>query len=162
MREGREKFVLAMVGLEQLVLHALVRGQIARDLRCPDDVTGTVANGRDRQANLYPATVFGHALGLQMLDALTTLNPCQDLTLLIMQRRRHDQQDGLANRLMGTEAEDLLRPGVPGGHDSIGIEHEDRVLPDALDEQTKAFFAAPQLFFVGAALRQIARDFGEP
>ena len=46
---------------------------------------------------------------------------------------------------------DPLRADVPGGNPAIGIEHEDRVVGDALDEQPEALLAAPQLLFVGAS-----------
>ena len=45
---------------------------------------------------------------------------------------------------------------------AIGIEHEDGVFGDAFDQEAKTLFAAAQVLFVGAPLRQVARDLGEP
>ena len=66
--------------------------------------------------------------------------------------------DDLARRV----ALDPLGPDVPGGDPAIGIEHEDCVFGDAFYQEAKTLFAPAQFLFVGASLRQVARDLGEP
>ena len=74
---------------------------------------------------------------------------------------RIEGREMLADDLGGFVALDALRAAVPGGDVAVGIEHEDRVVADALDEQAKALLALPQGFLVRAALGQVARDLGE-
>ena len=43
----------------------------------------------------------------------------------------------------------------------VGVEHEDRVVLHALDEQAEALFALAQRLFGGAPFGQVARDLRE-
>jgi hypothetical protein len=54
-----------------------------------------------------------------MLDALAIAQPTQDLLLLRVQLRRHDQQDRLAYRFRGAVAEDARRAAVPRLDDAL-------------------------------------------
>ena len=67
----------------------------------------------------------------------------------------------LADDLVGRVALDPLGPGVPGGDVAVGVEHEDRVVPDALDQEPEALLALAQRLLGLLALRQVARDLGE-
>ena len=52
-------------------------------------------------------------------------------------------------------------PTVPAGHRPVRGQHVDGVVLHALDQQTEALLAAPQLILLPPALRQIARDLRE-
>src|SRR5262249_44304943 len=51
---------------------------------------------------------------------------------------------------------------VPGRDEALGIEHEDRVVPDAVDEHAEALLAPPHLLLGAPPLAEIARDLREP
>src|SRR6185436_8784041 len=68
----------------------------------------------------------------------------------------------LADDLGGLVALDPLRTRIPAGHPPVWIEHEDRVVLHGLDHEAEAFLAAADVLFVAAALREVARDLGEP
>src|SRR4051794_6101141 len=54
---------------------------------------------------------------------------------------------------------DPLRPKIPAHHPPLGIEHEDRIVLNALDHQPEALFALPQRFLGLLALGEVPRDF---
>src|SRR3954468_5332323 len=56
---------------------------------------------------------------------------------------------------------DALRAGVPARHLPARVEHEDRVVGDALDQQAELPFALDQRLLRGAALGDVVRDLGE-
>ena len=63
----------------------------------------------------------------------------RDLQLALALARRHvlrriERREVLPDDLLGRVALDSLRTGVPGCDTAIRIEHEDRVVPDAIDE----------------------------
>ena len=66
-----------------------------------------------------------------------------------------------ADDVSGGVALDPLRPDVPGGDPSVDVEHEYGVLVDAFHHQAEPLLALSQRFFMGAALREVARDLGE-
>src|SRR4029079_4869265 len=68
----------------------------------------------------------------------------------------------LADDLGGRVALDALRTRVPAGHTHLGVEHADRVVMYGLDHQAEAFLAVAEILFVAPALREVARDLGEP
>ncbi len=51
----------------------------------------------------------------------------------------------LADDFIGPIPLDALGPGIPGGDPAIGVQHEDRVLPGALDEEAEPLFAGSNL-----------------
>ena len=63
--------------------------------------------------------------------------------------RRIEAREVLADDLVGPVALEPLGPGVPGEDVASRVEHEDRVVPDALDEEPKALLALPQFFCRG-------------
>jgi hypothetical protein len=67
----------------------------------------------------------------------------------------------LADDLFRTIALDALGAAVPGRHVAVGVEHEDRVVPDAFNQQAKTLLALSQRFLVLAPLREIAGDLRE-
>src|SRR5580658_8022429 len=67
----------------------------------------------------------------------------------------------LTDDLTGRVALDSLCAGIPTGHESIGIEHENGIFAHALDQKTKPLLAASQVLLVTSPLGQITRDFAE-
>ncbi len=126
-------------------------------------LTAVVAKGGDRDIGPKRRAVLAHAPS--GIDKAALFRGYLQLVLrpaaLFRFGRIKDRKvlpDDLARRV----ALDPLSPAVPGGHPAIGIEHEDGVFADAFDQEAKALFAPAQVLFVGASLRQIARDLGEP
>ncbi|HET8584985.1 MAG TPA: hypothetical protein VFM89_04535, partial [Casimicrobiaceae bacterium] len=74
---------------------------------------------------------------------------------------RVEDREMLADDLVRRITADALRAGVPRDDAAVGIEHEDRVVDDAVDEQPESFFAFCQRLLVRAPLGQVARDFRE-
>src|SRR5205823_9708445 len=56
---------------------------------------------------------------------------------------------------------DALRAVVPADDVAARVEHEDAVIPHALNNETKALLVQPELLGRGAALREVAGDLGE-
>src|SRR5207248_1600750 len=75
-----------------------------------------------------------------------------------------EHREVLPDDLVGAVAVDGGGAGAPGGDVAARVEHEDRVVADALDEAPVALLGheARQLLLVGAAaIAQIARDLRE-
>src|SRR6267154_2029960 len=66
----------------------------------------------------------------------------------------------LADNLCRFIAFDAASARVPAGHNSIGIEHVDRIVLNAVHKEPEPLLALPQTLFVPFSLRQIARDLG--
>ena len=119
---GGEEFVLHAVGRfglgpgglgggEQplpLRLGPLAVGDVAGDLRGPDDRAVGVADRRDGERDVDDAPVLGDALGLEVLDPLAPADALQDAVHVLGMVRRHQGGDGLADDLGGGVAEDPL------------------------------------------------------
>ncbi len=89
------------------------------------------------------------------------------LQLLLAAAGRHvlggpKAREVLAQDLLGFEAFDPFGAAVPGGHVPLRIQHEDGVVLDGVDQQAKAFFAAPKLLVRLPPRRRVARDLREP
>src|SRR5690606_9698714 len=76
--------------------------------------------------------------------------------------------EGLADHLRRAIAEEVLGARVPAAHPALRIEHHDRVVGDAFQQQpeallavAKTLLAAAQAFLVLAPLREVAGDLGE-
>src|SRR6185437_6097479 len=66
-----------------------------------------------------------------------------------------------AEDLLRAVAGDALGPCIPGAHEPARIEHEERVIVHALDEEPEALLALAQFLLASAALGKVARDLGE-
>ncbi len=110
------------------VLGPLPLGDVAGDLRRPDDAALVVADRGDRQRDVEPAAVLGHADRLEVLDPLAAAEPLQDRALLVVPLRRDDQGDRPADGLLGRVAEEPLGPGVPRADDAVERLADDRVV----------------------------------
>ena len=58
----------------------------------------------------------------------------------------------LADDLVGSVSLEALGAGVPGENVAVGIQHENRIVPHALDEQPEALLALLQVSFLLAAV----------
>ena len=67
----------------------------------------------------------------------------------------------LADDLVALVALDALGARVPARHHAVGVEHEDRIVDHALDQQPEALFALAQRLLVKFAVGEVARDLGE-
>ena len=79
----RRRPPVALLALPQGILGALPLGDVAGDLRRPDDAARVVADRRDRQGDVEAAAVLGHADRLEVLDPLPAAEPLQDRALLV-------------------------------------------------------------------------------
>src|SRR5262249_27110590 len=75
--------------------------------------------------------------------------------------RHVESGEVLAQDLSGGIAVEALGPRVPAGHDAAGIEHEEGVVGDALDQHAKATLALEERTLPFHALGDVARDLGE-
>src|SRR5690242_14213556 len=63
----------------------------------------------------------------------------------------------LADDFVGSVAFDPFRPGIPAYDDAVGVEHVERVIGNARDEQTELTFAVADGLLRGAAFGNVAR-----
>ena len=63
-----------------------------------------------------------------------------------------------ADDLIGSIALEALGTRVPAAYPPFQVEHVDRVIGDALDEQTEALLPATKFFLRRPSLGQVARD----
>jgi hypothetical protein len=160
-REHREELVHALrVGLESL--DALALGHVARDLREAAQVAVVVAQRGQHHV--------GPEVGAVLADAPTFLleaaGVARDLELALRHALRDrvgriERREMPADDLGCAVALDQRGAGVPGAHDARDVEHEDRVVAHALDDQAGALLAAPQRLLVLAALGEVAGDLRE-
>ena len=161
----------AALGLEDLLallagdlerLDALLPGQVAGELGEPEQPPLRVAQGGDGDG--------GPEAGAVLADAPAFVEESADLggdLKLVVRPAALARVGGIEGREVAADdlvrgiALDPLRSGVPRGDDAVGVEHEDRVVGDAFDEQAEALLALAQRLFVVAPLGQVARDLGE-
>ncbi len=103
----------------QLALGALLVGDVAGDFGGADDAAGGVADGGDRHGDFDAPSIFCHADGFEVIDALAAVNASENLSLLIVAIGREQDFDGLADHLLGGVAEDALRGFIPTGDDAL-------------------------------------------
>src|SRR5260370_17005191 len=94
-------------------LRPLAFRDVAADLRCADHLSRSVAQGGYGQRYVDAAAILGNAHGLVMLDAFASLQPRQDLLLLVMQFGRNEAKDRLADHLPRPVAENPHGPPPP-------------------------------------------------
>src|SRR5690606_37231220 len=75
--------------------------------------------------------------------------------------RRVEMREVLAEDLRGGIPADALGAAVPAADEAVSVEHEDRIVVDAFDEQPKAFLALRERLLLAAPFAQIARDVRE-
>src|SRR3546814_17166551 len=112
-------------------------GDVARDLRRADYPAVAVLDRRYRQGNVDQAAVLAPAHGLEMLDALATPDPPQDLRFLVQPLLRQQDGDRPAARLVLREAEQPLGTGVPTHDRAVQVLRQDGVL-GRLDKRSES------------------------
>ena len=143
-------------------LGALSLGQVARDLAKPSRrparrasaVMMTLAQNRE------PSLRTRQPSSSKRPSAVATCSSCSGQPLSTASCGI-EAREVLADDLVGAVALDALGAGVPGRDVAVGVEHEDRVVLDALDQQAEALLALPQRLLVLAPLGQVAGDFRE-
>src|SRR6185295_19396403 len=179
-RQGRQELVLdpgaalsqharVALGLEHRLalraarlegLGALSFGQVSRQLGESAQAAGVVAQGRDVDVRPEPRAVLAQAPAfvdeapLRRRHAQLVLRPAALHGVLGI-----ELAEVLPDDFLGTVPLDPAGAVIPGLHDAIDVEHEDRVLAHPLDEQAKPLLALPQTVLVLAPLGQVARDF---
>src|SRR6266481_1404848 len=140
-----------LLGARQALLEALALGDVARDLRRPDDVSRSVANRRHCNRDVQVAPILCAAHRIEGLDALAPREPLQDVRLLVAGARRQQQRHRLADHFFRRIAEDLFRPAVPASDDPLERSADDRVVRRIDDGRQPE----PQLLHL-LALRDVA------
>src|SRR5260370_16973590 len=110
-------------------LRPLAFRDVAADLRRADHLSRSVAQGGSGQRYVDAAAILGNAHGLVMLDAFASLQPRQDLLLLVMQFGRNEAKDRLADHLARLVAEDPRRARVPRGDAAPATLSHDALAP---------------------------------
>ncbi len=112
----------------QGLLGPLALGDVADDLRGPDDPAVVVLDRGDGHGHVEPSAVLGQPHGLQVLDALAVPHAIQDLLFLLDPLRRQQQRDRLADDLLRPVAEEAFCPRVPGLDDAVEVLGEDGIV----------------------------------
>ncbi len=108
------------------------------------------------RAVLAHAPAFVDEAPLGAGDAQLVLRPAALLGVL-----RIELAEVLPDDLLGTVALYARGAVVPGGYGTRDVEHEDRIVAYALDEQSKPLLAVPKTFLVLAPLREVASNLCE-
>ena len=141
MAEARFRVGVRLHSCEFLFFESLALGEVTRDLGEADQLALGVEHARNDDVGPKaravladaPRLVFEPTLArgdLQLLFALAGFD------VLLGEEAR----EMLANDLVGGEALDALRAGVPRGHLALGVEQVDGVVADALDQEAEARF----------------------
>ncbi len=148
-------------GIQRLLRFAAL-GQIARHLGEADQPARRITHRIDQDRRPEARAVLAHAPALRLEPALA-LGPVErdggqaGLAILLGIEARKMLPDDLA---LGIALE-TLRARIPAHHEARRIEHIDRVIRHALDEQAESFLAAPQGLVRLAPFAQVARHLGE-
>jgi hypothetical protein len=136
------------VGVLEHAQHPAALGRVARDLGVADELTLVVPDGGDGDVGPELASVLADAPALLLV---ATVPPGHRELVLGMPRGLLPL--GVEHPEVATD--DLLRritvaalgAGVPAGHTTVGIEHEDRVVLDRLDQQPEPLLGPAQPLF---------------
>ena len=138
-----------------LVFSLLALGQIARHLGEPDQLARVASQRGDDHVCPESGSVLADAPPFVLDPPLfRRLGQQPGRTPLLPVLPRVKELNRLADDLFPAIPLDQRRPGVPGRHPSIAVEHEDRVVADALDQHAKTIVALLQrgnLFYVFVA-----------
>ena len=106
----------------------LPRRDVARDFRGADNDAFCIPHRRDRQRNVDQRAVLAPPHGFIVLNAFTAPDARKDRRFLVLQMRRNQDGDGLADDLVGGVAEHALGALVPGADDAIEVLANDRIV----------------------------------
>ncbi len=146
----------------KLVLRAFTLGDVAGDLGKTVQPSRRIVQGRDHDVRPKAGSVFAYAPafifeapGRGGLAQFVLAFADGDILGVV-----EDREVASAN-LGGLVTLQAPRAFVPADDISFGIQCDDRMVFDVLDDQAEALFAFAQRLFGAAPLGQIARDFGE-
>src|ERR1700680_429916 len=110
-----------------LMFGLFARGDVAGDLRGADDDAVRVLDRRDAERNRDPAAVLALADRLVVIKAVAVLNAIEDFRFLVVELRRNQDGDRLADDLFGRVAEQVFGGVVPADDDAVEGLADDRV-----------------------------------
>ena len=148
-------------GQLEFLLRAAALGDVARDLGEAEQAAVGAADRIDHDVRPEPRAVLAHAPAF-LLETSLPLGRVEGAggfaggAIFL----RVETREMLADDLLRPVALDAFRAGIPAHDLAVGIEHVDRVVDHALDEQPQLFLAVVQLGFRLPALAEIARDLG--
>src|SRR5215216_2630505 len=132
----------------QLLFEDFALGDVARHLREATQDTSP-----------EPRTILAYSPALFLVAPLLLRYLKLSLWLGALQILfRIEDREMVSYNLFMVVALDVVRPFVPAGHLTIRIEHEDRIVFDALHQQTKPFLVVPQRLLSQLALGNIPDD----
>ena len=122
--------------LQRALFGGATLGQITRDLGEPDELTAGVTKRRDDDIRPEAGSVLPHAPAF-VLDS-SDANGSGDLVFgfsRLLVGRRIENREVLADDLVGQVALQTLCADVPCENVTCRVEHEDRIIADAFDEE---------------------------
>src|SRR3546814_5168175 len=114
-------------------------GDVAGDLRRAGDLPLAILDRRHGQRDVDQASVLALPNGFIMVGALAAPDARQDLRFLVLMIRWNQDQDRLADDLVGRIAEEPLRTLIPARDDAVEVLAYDRVV-GGLDDRGKPLF----------------------
>ena len=153
--QGLARLVQRLLGLAAL-------GDVAGDLGESAQDPGLVADGVDDDAGPEAGAVLAHAPALRLEPALVQgggERPLRHSGGAVLVRVEAGEMP--ADDLAGAVALHPRRARIPTADAAGGVEHEDRVVDHALDQQAELFLAAPQRLLGHPAFGDVAGDLGE-
>ncbi len=136
-------------------------GDVAGHLGEAEQPAGLVVDRIDQDVGPEPLAVLAHALGFAGKLALAERRgqgPGRGAGFAVL--GRVEQREMPADDLAGGVALDRFGPGVPVRDRALRVEHVDRVVVDALDQQPEALLALEQRPIGLAPFRDVAGDLG--
>src|ERR1700684_1389167 len=110
-----------------LMFGLFARGDVAGDLRSADDGAVGVLDRRDAERDRNPAAVLALPDRLVVVEAVAAADAREDLRLLVVQLRRNQDSDRLADDLFGGVAEQVFGGAVPADDDAVQRLADDRI-----------------------------------
>ena len=125
---GRERAPQALLVLAHHLLERATLGDVVRDGDDGDDLARVVAHRRDARVHEHGRAVL--AAGVVVARPRLALARCASLIAAFWLRRLGVEEvgDPASDRLGGRPPEQGLGAGVPRHHDTVAVEHRDRVV----------------------------------
>ena len=129
-------------------LRLVLRGDVARERGEADEVAGVVADGVHHHAGVKAAAVLAHQPALRLELAFARGGRQRLLRHADMARLlRQEDAEMTADDFAGGVALHALRRRRPSSHAAFGVEHIDRVVAHALEQQLIVLLALAQRAF---------------
>src|ERR1700722_17658652 len=140
-----------------LLLAALLLGDVPRDLRRTDNLAFTVSDWRNSQRNDDQAAVLALSHRLEMIDTLPSPDAGQNGAFFVLPILGDDDHDRAPARLFGGVAEDALSTFVPACDQTVEVLAHDRIVArlDDRGEEAQTLLAVAKRRFELVALGNI-------